>query len=68
MSQSCIRRATCRLCHSRNLELVLSLTPTPPANAFINAADLGQNEERFPLDVFFCNDCAHVQLLDVVDR
>lgn len=67
MSQSCIRRATCRLCHSRNLELVLSLTPTPPANAFINAADLGQNEERFPLDVFFCNDCAHVQLLDVVD-
>jgi SAM-dependent methyltransferase len=47
--------------------LVLSLTPTPPANAFITAADLGKNEERFPLDVFFCKDCAHVQLLDVVD-
>jgi SAM-dependent methyltransferase len=67
MSQSCIRRSTCRLCHSGNLELVLSLTPTPPANAFITAADLGKTEERFPLDVFFCNDCAHVQLLDVVD-
>jgi len=67
MSQSCIRRATCRLCHSRNLELVLSLTPTPPANAFITAADLGKEEERFPLDIFFCKDCAHVQLLDVVD-
>jgi SAM-dependent methyltransferase len=67
MSQSCIRRTTCRLCHSRNLELVLSLTPTPPANAFIPAADLARNEERFPLDVFFCQDCAHVQLLDVVD-
>jgi len=67
MSQSCIRRTTCRLCHSRNLELVLSLTPTPPANAFITAADLNKNEERFPLDVFFCRDCAHVQLLDVVD-
>jgi SAM-dependent methyltransferase len=47
--------------------LVLSLTPTPPANAFISAADLDKNEERFPLDVFFCQDCAHVQLLDVVD-
>jgi len=67
MSQSCIRRTTCRLCHSRNLELVLSLTPTPPANAFITVADLNKNEERFPLDVFFCRDCAHVQLLDVVD-
>jgi len=67
MSKSCIRRTTCRLCHSRNLELVLSLTPTPPANAFITAADLKKNEERFPLDVFFCRDCAHVQLLDVVD-
>jgi SAM-dependent methyltransferase len=67
MSQSCIRRSTCRLCRSRNLELVLSLTPTPPANAFITAADLDKNEERFPLDVFFCQDCAHVQLLDVVD-
>ena len=67
MSQPCIHRTTCRLCHSRNLELVLSLTPTPPANAFITAADLDKNEERFPLDVFFCQDCAHVQLLDVVD-
>src|ERR1041385_9009052 len=67
MSQCCIRRSTCRLCHWGNLELVLSLTPTPPANAFITAADLDKNEERFPLDVFFCQDCAHVQLLDVVD-
>jgi SAM-dependent methyltransferase len=67
MSQSCIHRTTCRLCRSRNLELVLSLTPTPPANAFITAADLNENEERFPLDVFFCRDCGHVQLLDVVD-
>jgi SAM-dependent methyltransferase len=67
MSQACIRRTTCRLCHSPDVELVLSLTPTPPANAFIAAADLGKQEERFPLDVFFCKHCAHVQLLDVVD-
>lgn len=67
MSAPCVRRTTCRLCHSPNLELVLSLTPTPPANAFITAADLDKSEERFPLDVFFCNDCAHVQLLDIVD-
>jgi SAM-dependent methyltransferase len=28
---------------------------------------LGETQETFPLDVFFCNDCGHVQLLDVVD-
>jgi len=28
---------------------------------------LSQPPEIYPLDVFFCEDCAHVQLLDVVD-
>ena len=46
---------------------MVSLTPTPPANAFVTAADLDREQPRFPLDVFFCDGCAHVQLLDVVD-
>ena len=29
------RRADCRLCAGTDLELVLALTPTPPANAFV---------------------------------
>ena len=47
--------------------MVLQLAPTPPANAFVPADERGRPQERFPLDVFFCEDCAHVQLLDVVD-
>ena len=47
--------------------MVFALEPTPPANAFIPADQKGAEQERFPLDVFFCEDCAHVQLLDVVD-
>lgn len=63
----CHRRNTCRLCDSRELELVFSLEPTPPANAFLTATQIKQNdEERFPLDVFFCKSCHHVQLLDIV--
>lgn len=46
---------------------MLALAPTPPANAFVSASELGKPQQRFPLDVFFCKDCAHVQLLDVVD-
>lgn len=64
---ACRRRADCRLCGARRLARVLALTPTPPANAFVPANALGAPQERFPLDVFFCESCGHVQLLDVVD-
>ena len=63
----CNRRSTCRLCGSTNLELVLGLTPTPPANAFVTEEQVGTPQETFPLDVFFCSNCDHVQLLDVID-
>jgi SAM-dependent methyltransferase len=61
------RRETCRLCGGRELTPVLSLTPTPPANGFVPEDRLAEPQPAFPLDVFFCEDCAHVQLLDVVD-
>jgi SAM-dependent methyltransferase len=67
MAGSHHRRSTCRLCGSRHLTEVVRLAPTPPANAFVPASELGKPQECFPLDVFFCEDCAHVQLLDVVD-
>ena len=67
MSELCRRRDSCRLCGGDRLTQVLSLTPTPPANAFVGAEALDTPQACFPLDVFFCEDCAHVQLLDVVD-
>lgn len=66
-SSLCHRRTGCRLCGSDRLSLVLKLEPTPPANAFVPATDIGKDQTRFPLDIFFCEDCFHVQLLDVVD-
>ena len=67
MNKYCRRRSTCRLCGGGRLTAVLSLEPTPPANAFVTLSEAATEQERFPLDVFFCEDCAHVQLLDVVD-
>ncbi len=55
------------MCGSRHLSLILQLEPTPPANAFVTSDALDRPQERFPLDVFFCEECAHVQLLDVID-
>jgi len=60
-------RATCRLCDSRNLEPVLTLTPTPPANGLLTKAEAERPLPCYPLALRRCADCAHVQLADVVD-
>lgn len=61
------KRTECRLCRSPALECVLHLTPTPPANAFVTAADRDRVQVAYPLDVHRCADCGHLQQLDIVD-
>jgi len=46
---------------------VLSLTPTPPANAFVSEDQLQEVQSTFPLELYFCENCAHLQLLGIVD-
>ena len=65
--QVCRRRTFCRLCDSGDLDEILALEPSPPANNFVTAAELGITQQTFPLDVALCATCGHVQLLDVVD-
>src|SRR3989338_10644405 len=66
MSAGCLRMTRCRICESADLAAILDLGDMPPANAFLNEADLSKREERFPLALSFCNDCGLLQLLDVV--
>ena len=63
----CQRRDTCRLCGSGRMATVLELAPSPPANAFVAAADLAAPQPKYPLEIGFCRDCCHVQLMHVVD-
>jgi SAM-dependent methyltransferase len=60
-------RANCRLCGGRDLERAFSLTPTPPANACVAGDALQETQETFPLGLYFCQECKHLQLLDIVD-
>ena len=60
-------RDTCRLCESKDLTKVIELTPTPPGNNFLTEAELGQPEPTYPLELYFCVDCFHLQLGHVVD-
>ena len=61
------RRHTCRLCDGRELELALGLAPTPIADAYWQAERLGETQPSYPLDLYLCRKCGHVQLLDVID-
>ena len=60
-------RDNCRLCNSNKITKTFSLQPTPPANAFVKKEQLNTIQECFPLDVYQCESCFHVQLLLVVD-
>ena len=67
MKISVSRRNKCRLCDGRKLELVVPLAPTPVAEKYVTREELDQETPVYPLDLYLCLDCGHVQLLDVVD-
>lgn len=60
-------RTRCRMCDGDHLEKVMELTPTPPGNNFLKKEEIDKAEPCYPLDLYFCNDCHHVQLGHVVD-
>lgn len=60
-------RTQCRACGHARLTRFLELGPQPLANANLRSLDEAGSELRFPLDVYFCEQCALVQLADVID-
>jgi SAM-dependent methyltransferase len=64
---SITRRDTCRLCHSRDLELVVPFAPSAIADDYVPAERLSEKQPTFPLDLFLCRACKHTQLLDSID-
>ncbi|OGY65355.1 MAG: hypothetical protein A3A16_02815 [Candidatus Harrisonbacteria bacterium RIFCSPLOWO2_01_FULL_44_18] len=59
-------RSNCRVCLSADLQEVLSLGSTPPANAFLKKENLGKAEPFFPLTLDFCKKCGFIQLQNIV--
>lgn len=67
MSVEVVHRETCRLCDSGNVELVVKLEPIPLSENYSEDSETGKKAERYPVDLYMCADCGHVQQLDVVD-
>jgi hypothetical protein len=60
-------RTECRACGAERLTRFLVLGPQPLANANLRTISDADHEARYPLDVYFCEGCALVQLADVID-
>lgn len=60
----CVRITACRLCDSRDLDLIISFTPTPPGDQYLKAT---KPQTCYPLDLMSCRACSAVQLADTVN-
>lgn len=56
----------CRSCGHAGLDPVLDLGRTPLADRLVTAAQLGEPEPRYPLQVAFCPQCSLLQILETV--
>jgi SAM-dependent methyltransferase len=59
-------RPACRSCGNSGLMPVLDLGRVPLANALLTAQQLHEPEDRFPLELYFCPQCALVQIGETV--
>lgn len=67
MSVAVSHRDTCRLCESENVKLVVKLNPVPLAEKYTTESHEARNAPLFPIDLYMCRQCSHVQLLDVIN-
>jgi len=56
----------CLVCKSSKLKTFLSLGPVPLANALLTEDQLEEGELFYPLDVYFCLNCNHVGISNII--
>ncbi|MEM7467414.1 MAG: class I SAM-dependent methyltransferase [Pseudomonadota bacterium] len=66
MTTSVFKRSNCRLCDHSDPAKVVELAPVPLAEKYTRA-DEEVDSNVYPIDLYMCRECGHVQLLDVID-
>jgi SAM-dependent methyltransferase len=56
----------CRSCGADQLEVILDLGRQPLSNILLNADQLDQPEEKFPLQLAFCPSCGLLQVTETI--
>ena len=55
------------MCGSSSVQLVVKLEPIPLSENYCEDSETGKEVPRFPVDLYMCADCGHVQQLDHLD-
>ncbi len=61
------KRKNCRGCLSQDLDLFFSLRPSPIGDEFVSEDKRNIKQEKYPIDLYMCNQCNLFQLLDVIN-
>ncbi len=61
------KRKNCRGCLSEDLDLFFSLRPSPIGDEFVSKDKLNVKQEKYPIDLYMCNQCNLFQLIDVIN-
>lgn len=67
MIDSLSHRNCCRLCGSEKVEKVVDLAPIPLSENYTLVREDAHKAVRYPVDVYMCAECGHVQQFDVID-
>jgi SAM-dependent methyltransferase len=59
-------RTSCSLCDSKALVLRLPMPACPPVDAFRYKGHSQHKGSYFPMDLYQCEDCGYLQLLDII--
>ncbi len=61
------KRLDCRICGNKKIKKVLYLGSSPISEKYVNKYHLDEIVPNVPIDLYFCENCKHLQMLDVVD-
>ena len=60
MNEKFIKKCLC--CYSNNIERVLKLAESPLTDAYTKSKVISIQKKKYPLDLYLCNECSHLQL------
>ncbi len=61
------KRDDCRLCRSKNLELIINMGDVPLGDDFVTKEQFDRKQGEYPLEINFCKDCGLVQSTSVIN-
>ena len=61
------KRKACAICQTPDPEMVMALPATPLCDDYVAPERVGEPQDSYPLDLYFCDNCGLLQLLDIVD-